>query len=370
MRTEPFEIERYFARYEFASRHLLSSSDCEPLAMADVLAMADDEMRAAWEDLSLAYTESAGAPALRSEIAGLYRGISVDDVLEVVPEEGILLAMQALLDPGDHLVVTWPAYQSLFSIAKAMGCEVTPWRAREEQGWRFDLDDLRASIKPNTKLVVVNFPHNPTGYLPAASDFAEVVGIVADSGARLFSDEMYRLLEQDSADRLPSAVELDPTALVLSGVSKTISLPGLRVGWLATQDEALMARLGQLKDYTTICGSAPSEVLATIGLRSRADILDRNRRICSENLDAIDRLVAAEIGFGGWTRPRAGSVGLTRWDVEGGTRAACERIASEARIMLLPSSVFFAGDRHVRFGFGRAGFAAGLDALAEWLRDA
>jgi aspartate/methionine/tyrosine aminotransferase len=366
VRPRPFEIERYFARYEFASRHLLSCSDCEPLTMAEVLALADEETRLMWADLSLAYTDSAGAPALRQEIASLYTGVRDDQVLEVVPEEGILLAMQTILDPGDHVVVTWPAYQSLYSIAEAIGCTLTPWRAREEEGWRFDPADLEEALRPDTRLVVVNFPHNPTGHLPSARGFERIVRIVRDSGARLFCDEMYRMLEQDPADRLASAVELDPTALVLSGMSKTLSLPGIRVGWLASRDEDLMARLAAAKDYTTICGSAPSEVLAIIGLRARTTILARNLRICRDNLDAIDAFAGRVDGFGGWTRPKAGSVGLARWDVAGGTHSACERLATEAGIMLLPSSVFQAGDGHVRLGFGRSAFGCGLEAFALW----
>lgn len=369
MRPAPFEIERYFARYEFASRHLLSCSDCEPLTLAGLLDLADPEMLERWERLSLAYTESAGAGFLRTEVAGLYTTLGPDDVLEVVPEEGILLAMRAILEPGDHVVVTWPAYQSLFELASAMGCEVTCWSAREEEGWAFDPAGLRAALRPSTKLVVVNFPHNPTGFLPTASAFAEIVGIVSDAGARIFSDEMYRLLERDVRDRLPSAADLDDRALVLSGVSKTISLPGLRVGWLASRDSSLMRRLAELKDYTTICASAPSEVLATIGLRARDRILARNLAIAGRSLDAIDRFLERRPDFGGWIRPKAGSVGLARWDRPEGTRASCDRLARDAGIMLLPSAVFAFGDRHVRLGFGRAGFAEGLAALSRWLED-
>jgi aspartate/methionine/tyrosine aminotransferase len=360
----PFEIERYFARWEFSARHLLSSSDCEPLTLAGLLELADDETRGLWAGLSLAYTDSAGLPALRAEIAGMYDRVDPTEVLEVVPEEGIFLAMQALLEPGDHVVVTWPAYQSLHSLAEAMGCHVSRWTPREADGWRFDVADLRALLRADTKLVVLNFPHNPTGYLPPASDYVEALRLAEDVGARVFSDEMYRWLEQDAADRLPSACEISQTAVTLCGVSKTFSLAGLRVGWLATRDEALLTRLAELKDYTTICGSAPSEVLALIGLRAADRIVEANLGIIRENLDAIDRFVASASGFGGWRRPKAGSVGLLRWEAPEGTRAACDRLAAESGIMLLPSSVFDFGDSHVRLGFGRRGFAEGLDALA------
>jgi aspartate/methionine/tyrosine aminotransferase len=363
----PFAIERYFARYEHNARVLLSSSDCESLALADLLAMADDESLELWRHLSLGYTESPGLEALRREIAGLYRDISPDEVLEVVPEEGILLTMRALLEPGDHVVVTFPGYQSLYSIAADMGCEITPWEARGEGGWHFDLADLRAAMRPDTKLVVVNFPHNPTGCLPSASDFRAIADIASDAGAWLFSDEMYRWLEPDDADRLPSACETGARTVTLCGMSKTFSLPGLRVGWLVTRDADLMARLALLKDYTTICGSAPSEVLALMGLRSGTRIAAANRATIAASAAAVERLVASHPGLVSWTPPRAGSVALARFDVAGGTSMMCERLVEETGIMLLPSSVFEWGDAHVRFGLGRVGFARGVEQLSAWL---
>ena len=125
----PFAIERYFARFEHTSRHLLSSSDCEPLRLAELLSWADDETRDLWEHLSLAYTESPGLGLLRREISGLYDGVESCDVLEVVPEEGIFLAMHAILELGDHVVATFPGYQSLYSIAEDLGCEVSTLEA-------------------------------------------------------------------------------------------------------------------------------------------------------------------------------------------------------------------------------------------------
>jgi len=363
----PFAIERYFAQFEHSARVLLSSSDCEPLGLADVLEMVDDECAALWQGLSLGYTESSGLPALRREIAGLYRGVSADDVIEVVPEEGILLAMQALLKPGDHVVVTFPGYQSLYSIAEDMGCEVTHWKAREDEGWRFDPADLRAAIRPTTKLVVVNFPHNPTGWLPSPEEFAEITGIVADSCAWLFCDEMYRWLEPAGVRRLPSACETGSKTVTLCGMSKSFSLPGLRVGWLVIPDAELMARVAEGKDYTTICASAPSEILALMGLRSRREIVAANLATISMSTGAVERLVSAHPDLVSWTPPRAGSVALARMNVGGGTTALCERLVAETGIMLLPSSVFDWGDAHVRFGLGRAGFAGGVEELSGWL---
>ena len=354
--------------YEFSARHSLTSSDCESYPLAEVVAWADDECRGLWEDLRLGYTESQGLPQLRREIAGLYDGVAADDVLEVVPEEGILIAMTVLLEPGDHVIVTHPGYQTLYGIAEGLGCDVTYWQPDEEQGWRFDPGFVRRALRPTTRLIVANFPHNPTGYLPTGAEYQELLDLAADVGAHVFSDEMYRGLEQDATTRLPSAVERYGKAVTLSGMSKTYSMPGLRVGWLATRDRELYARLAAYKDYTTICAGAPSEILALIGLRERERISARNLRIISGNLDRLEAFVAERPELLSFVRPRAGSVCFARLGAAEGALAFCRRLVEEAGALLLPSTVFGYGDAHVRVGLGRTAFDQGLEAFGEWLQ--
>jgi aspartate/methionine/tyrosine aminotransferase len=367
MKHEAFHLERYFSLYEFSARHLLASSDCESYPMAEVVSWADDECRGLWEALWLGYTESPGLPQLRREIAGLYDGVSPDDVLEIVPEEGILIAMTVLLEPGDHVIATHPGYQTLYGVAEALGCQVTYWEPEEEQAWRFDPAFVRRELRPSTRLIVANFPHNPTGYLPTAAEYEELFDIAAEAGAHVFSDEMYRGLEQDPATQLPSAVELYDKAVALSGLSKTYSLPGLRVGWLATRDQELLGRLAAYKDYTTICASAPGEVLALIGLRERERIVARNLRTIAGNLEKLEAFVAARPDLLTLVRPRAGSICFARLGAAEGALAFCRQLVEEAGVVLVPSTVFDYGDAHVRFGLGRIAFGEGLEAFAAWL---
>lgn len=367
MKPEEFHLERYMSLYEFSARYSLASSDCESFPLAEVVSWADDECRGLWDGLTLGYTESPGLPQLREEIAGLYDGVAAGDVLEVVPEEGILIAMTVLLEPGDHVIVTHPGYQTLYGIAEGLGCEVTYWQPIEEQGWRFDPAFVRDALRPTTKLIVANFPHNPTGYLPTGAEYQELLDIAAEAGAYLFSDEMYRGLEQDPGTRLPSAVERYGRAVTLSGMSKTYSLPGLRVGWLATRDRELYARLAAYKDYTTICAGAPSEILALIGLRERERIIARNLRTISGNLDLLEAFAAARPGLLGLVRPRAGSICFARLGAAEGALAFCRRLVEEAGALVLPSAVFGYGDAHVRFGLGRTAFGEGLEAFGAWL---
>ena len=372
MFPEPFALERFFAQHEFSARHLLSTSDCQGLAMADLLAGAEDDLRARWDDLHLGYTESQGLPDLREEIATLYEGVAAADVLVAAPEEAIFLAMNALLEPGDHVVCAFPGYQSLYALARSIGCDVSLWQPSEAQGWRFDPAELKELLRPDTKLVVWNFPHNPTGALPTHEDHARIIEAVTAVGAWLFSDEMYRLLEASDEMRLPAAVDMYERAVSLSGMSKAFGLAGLRIGWVATHNERLLERMKTLKDYTTICSSAPSELLALMGLRSRDAILAHNRQLVKRNREAAAAFFTRHAHSMTWVPPRAGTVCFPRL-VDGdrrgaeGAEAFCARVLRDTGVLLLSSTVYGYGDSHFRLGLGRDDFVTGLEVLDAYL---
>jgi aspartate/methionine/tyrosine aminotransferase len=356
MPLPPFALERYFAPYEQALPFLFSSSDCEPLTLQRLLTIADEESRSLWAGLRLGYTDVQGLPALREEIAKLYVNVSPDEIVVVVPEEGILLAMQALLRAGDHVIATFPGYQSLYEIARDIGCEVDHWMPNEREAWNFDPAELDRLVRPTTRLLVINFPHNPTGYHPPLDDFRRVGDWAGARGIRLFSDEMYRWLEYTPADRLPSAIDGDDRAVVLSGMSKSFGLAGLRIGWLATRERGVLDRVKELKDYTTICASAPSEVLALMGLRARDAIVSEHVARIRRNLALLDRFAATHPDVLTFVSPRAGSVCLARLMSGETASALCRRMIERAGIMIVPSTVFDFGDRHIRIGLGRDTF--------------
>ncbi len=367
MKIESFALERYFAAHEFTARYLLSSSDCEALTMSELLGMADTESRALWDELKLGYTEAPGHPLLREEISSLYEGIDPEEVQVAVPQEGIFLLMHGLLQPGDHVVCTFPAYQSLHEVARSIGCAVTMWEPEEQQGWTFDPARLEQLLRPETRLVVVNFPHNPTGALPTREVFTALVEIVRRRGIYLFSDEMYRFLEESPARTLPSACELYERAITLFGLSKTFGLPGLRIGWLTSRDREVLARVTELRDYTTICASAPSEVLAIIALRQRARIIRAQVARIQRNLQVLDAFFHEHRNIFSWQRPRGGSVGLARMLREPDTLVFCQRLLAKTGIMLAPSAMFQYGKQHVRIGFGREDLPVVMDRLASYL---
>ncbi|MGI5863637.1 MAG: aminotransferase class I/II-fold pyridoxal phosphate-dependent enzyme [Myxococcales bacterium] len=364
MNPTPFALERYFALHEFTAPYLLSCSDTDGLAMSEVLGMADAEVRALWDELRLGYTESRGLPALRAEVAGMYEGRSADDILIGAPEELIFVAMNMLLRPGDRVVCAAPAYQSLHEVARAIGCAVDFWRPREADSWHFDPDELRPLLR-GARLLIVNFPHNPTGALPSAADFSAVMALAAEEGVRVFSDEMYRLLEHAPDARLASACEVASDAVSLSGMSKVFGMAGTRIGWLATGDARLMERLASFKDYTTICSSAPSELLALAALRNRAAIIERHRARILRNLETLRAFVSRSVAFA-LPSPRAGSVCLLRLR-DGSAADFCRQALEESGILMVPSTLFDFGDAHIRIGLGREDMPQVLGRLEDWL---
>jgi aspartate/methionine/tyrosine aminotransferase len=366
MRISPFKLERYFARYEFDVEYVLCASDCESLTVQDLLALEPDA-HVRFMQHWLGYTESQGSPTLRREISRIYSTISPEQVLvHAGAEEAIFLFMHAVLEPGDHLVVHWPCYQSLFEVAQSIGCEVTRWVAREANGWALDLDELRAHMRPNTRAIVVNTPHNPTGYLMSRADYAELHDIAQAHGVLLFSDEVYRESEYHPQDRLPAGCDLGPHALSLGVTSKTYGLAGLRIGWIATHNAELYRRMAVLKDYTTICSSAPSEFLAEIALRHREQLTARNLDLIADHLALLDAFFARHAGRFAWRRPAAGPIAFPRL-VDEDVEAFCDALVKQSSVLLLPGTLYDHPGNHFRIGFGRRNLPQALDQLEAFL---
>lgn len=355
MRLADFTLERYFAQWEFAVRHVLCASDVQGYPMADLLALADDETRVLWADLRLGYAESTGHPLLRREIASLYDTIDADEVLTFAgAEEAIFCLVNVLVGPGDHVISTWPGYQSLYEVARAAGADVTLHELQESDGWALDLDLLRRQVTPATRLIVVNAPHNPTGMLPDRATFDGLSGIAADAGAHLLLDEVYRGLEFDPATQLPTGADALRTGISVGVMSKSFAMAGLRIGWLASHDRDLLGRVASFKDYTTICSSAPSEILAIIGLRARDSVLARSRRIVLDNMAILDGFFERWSDAFTWVRPTAGSIGYPRLTVPGvGIDAWAASLVEAEGVLLLPGSRFGHAGDHFRIGFGR-----------------
>jgi aspartate/methionine/tyrosine aminotransferase len=369
MKPEPFRLERYFAKYEFDASYLMCCSDCESLSIEELLRLepgARERFLALW----LGYTESPGSPELRQAIASLYEHQSPDHILvHAGAEEAIFNFMNVMLAPGDHIIVHSPYYQSLGDVARSIGAEVTGWEGRGNRSWELDLNVLKSSLKKRTKVVVVNFPHNPTGFLPSVEFLQELSRLSEEHGFLVFSDEVYRGLEYDPAQRLPSFADLNERAIALGVMSKTYGLAGLRIGWIATRNKKLFAELAAFKDYTTICNSAPSEFLAALALRHRESIVERNLAIIRTNLDSLKPFFHRYPRLFEWCPPKAGPIAFPRY-LGGSVDRFCRDLIEKTGVLLLPGTLYREGLDCFRVGFGRKNMGDCLDKLDEYLEQA
>ncbi|GBC59226.1 aspartate aminotransferase [Desulfonema ishimotonii] len=367
MKIPPFELERYFAKYEFNAPQLLCCSDCESLSVRDLLDMepgAADALQSLW----LGYTESPGHPELRDQIARLYTETRAEHILvHTGAEEAIFNFMNAVLEPDDHIIVQSPCYQSLSEVARSIGCDVTLWQAREANNWRPDPEFLRKNIRKNTRAVIVNCPHNPTGYLMAEPEFRELVRLSRQHGFLIFSDEVYRFLEYDENDRLPALCDIDERGVSLGVMSKSFGLAGLRVGWIATRNRELFKKMAAIKDYTTICNSAPGEFLATVALKHRKALVHRNLGIIGENLGILNAFFTRHEAHFRWRAPKAGPIAFPSLKGDADANIFCHQLREKAGVLLLPGSLYGDFTSNFRVGFGRINLPECVEKLDEYL---
>jgi len=387
---EPFALERYFSLHEFSAPYLLSPSDTEPRSLRDVIKRADPECRERWESLMLGYTESRGLPALRDAVADFVSessnapagSLSGEDVLIFsCAEEAIYTVARVLLRPGDQVACMWPAYQSLFQVALNTGAVIHPLEAAFVDGaWDINHEAIDRAITAGTRMVVANVPHNPTGMVPSQASWSRLHERVRASGATFFADEVYRPLRGASAELPPSPViASDLPAISLGSVSKAFGLAGVRIGWIACKDRSLLRLLEEYKDYTTICASAPAEVLALIALRNWRAIVNEQLAIVRSNGVLFSSFQAGFSRLVEGAQGQAGSTCFPKWLGPGTARQMADRAVSDSGVMVLPGDTFDpnnvgggAGDIRQRFrvGLGRRSLATVLDRFADHLSHA
>jgi len=370
-----FALETYFSKWEFSAEWHLTASDAESMTVSDLLAL--DEDPPDLDDVHLGYTPTWGTAPLRAAIAGLYEGVDMEDTLAFAGAgEPLFWAMQLFAEPGDHVIVNVPNYQSIESVPVATGVDVEGLPLWSDTGgrrtWTLDLDRFEAMVRPETSLVSVNFPNNPTGFVPDEQTWRSFLELCDARGVRVVSDEVYRGVELDPDATLPAAAELSDRALSISVMSKAWGLPGLRVGWVASKDREALARLERAKHYTSICNAGPSEVLATVALRNSAAILDRNRSICAENDVVVREFMDRHDALFEYASPDGGCVAFPRWRGPGTAADFCTTAVEQDGVLLLPSFVYESTLAdvpmdHFRIGIGRSNVPECLGALDDHL---
>ncbi|HYG65718.1 MAG TPA: capreomycidine synthase [Thermoanaerobaculia bacterium] len=359
-------LEDWMRRYYFEVDYDLGSSGVEDYSLADLRRMVGLE----WEELDRIVfhdSQTLGGERLRQAIADQWGSGDSGRVMATHgSSEANFLVMNALLRPGDEVVVTDPCYPQLFLIAQALGCRLTKVPLRFELGFQPDIDELCDAITPATRMVVLNFPHNPTGASVDAREQTALIEACARVGAYLVWDNAFGAITYD-APPLPDPTGLYERALSMGTLSKTYGLPGLRVGWCVAAPEVLEEMI-RYRDYITLHLSPLVEALASRAIEESERFIGPRREQCRHNLEVLAGWCEEQRDLVAWARPRGGSCIfpclLEVPDVE----EFCHRLAREHRVMLVPGNCF-GHPQHVRLGFGGPAeqFAAGLERLGHFL---
>lgn len=368
-----FELEIFFSEWEFKAKYHLTASDMESMSTKDLLAMASPEDREIYENLWLGYTQTYGLPELRSEIASTYDHLKDENILCFAgAEEGLYVAMKVILKKEDHAIVVVPNYQAAETIPLSI-CDVTGVALQAENDWALDINEIIAAIRPNTKLISINFPNNPTGKIISSDELNNLIKLARKFDIYIFSDEVYRGIETDETKRMPQVADVYEKGLSLNVMSKAYGLPGLRIGWIAGQDTALLEKLERFKHYLTICNSGPSEILSLIALKARDKILLKNNKLIFDNLNKLDNFFLEFPNTFEWKRPDGGAVAYPKYIGPGSTDQFCQDLLEETGIMILPpriykSELLDAPQDRFRIGFGRNGMDEMLDIFYHYLK--
>lgn len=367
-----FKLETFFSKWEFNAKYHMCASDMESMTLQDLLNLGTEQDKEDWNQLNFKYIETCGSPKLRSAVANSYSKLSSENILAFAgAEEGLYVAMHCILKKDDHAIIITPNYQSSETIPASI-CDVSGIGLEADNNWNLDVQKIKDAIRPNTRLISINFPHNPTGKVISKQTLNDLIDIARQRGIYLFSDEVYRLMERSNNIRLPQVADLYEKGLSLNVMSKSYGLPGLRIGWIASQDLNLLHQMEKMKHYLSICNSSPSEFLAVIALQASADILSRNHKIIDDNLKLLNPFFAQNKDLFEWNEPDGGCIGYPKYLGSEGVMAFCERLIKEHGIMLLPGSIYDSANgpspsNHFRIGYGRKAVKEGLRKFQEVL---
>ena len=351
----------------------IAESGILPMTVSELLDLEPDRdaTLARLLNTRLGYSEAPGSIELRSLLAATYEHTSPDEILVTTGAiEANFLAFNTLLDPGDHVVAVYPAYQQLYSVPRAIGCDVSLWELRPENGFRYDLNELQSLLRSETKLIVINTPHNPTGAMLPVDDVRRVYEMAEATGAYVLCDEAYRWLDVPGGDAFaPPIRNLGPRGISVGTFSKPFGLPGLRIGWLAGSTD-FIARCWAMRDYVSLSPGKLNDALAVLAFRYRDEIVERTQRIVSTNLETAHRWFEENADLVSWTPPRGGLLAMLRYNLDIPSLTLADRLADEYSVMLAPGSAF-GFEHHLRIGIGQdpAVFTEGLTRTSACLRD-
>jgi aspartate/methionine/tyrosine aminotransferase len=365
MRLKPFLLDAWLDQYEHGIEFNLGASTGPTWTVNDILALADDETRHRFLHHKLVYGRPAGADTLREAIAEM-QGVPVDAVQVMTGASEALVAMMWLVnDAGANVILPLPGFTTFSALPESLGIETRFYRVRRENQFRIDVDEIERLADSNTKLILVNCPHSPTGATISDADMEALHSFTAERGIQLVSDEVYHPIyhgrKTTSAARLPHAT-------VIHDLSKAFSIAGVRTGWMIEHDPQRRQHYWTARAYFSICNGTTGEMLAEIAIRHRDLILGKTQETATRNLQLLDRFMSEHRDVLGWIRPQGGMTAFP-WLVSGEDARPFCQAAADRGILLAPGDCFEVPS-HFRLGFAAAGeeFPRALERLAELVK--
>lgn len=374
MNYETFELERWMTRWELEVSHDICESGIKPMSLAEVASLLPVEDARALEEtirtIPLGYSEARGTVELRTALAHTYPQTSAEEVFVATGAiEANFLLFNVLVQPGDHVIVVDPAYQQLQSVPKALGADVELLSVVHEDGYYYDLDELREMMRPETKLIVVNTPHNPTGTMLSEEQIQELVRIAREYDAWILSDEAYRWIEHPGGEAIPAPMRgRYEKGISVGTVSKPFGVPGLRIGWFAAPAEIAQAAWA-VRDYISLSPGKLSDIITTSIVTHRDAIFIRNAEIIGANMNTAREWFTAHSDLVAWIPPQAGLLAMMSYTADIDSTTLANRLAGEAGVMLAPGDAFGMPGR-LRIGVGQdpTVFREGLERTSDFLK--
>ncbi|GEQ66989.1 hypothetical protein JCM33374_g652 [Metschnikowia sp. JCM 33374] len=379
VKQAPFAVEQFMDKHETNIVHNMGETCVDSLTIAEILqndVQATEHLSADLLSKKLTYGHIKGSPELRGAIASLYEGsgVTAEDVVVTNGAIGAnFLTFYTVVEPQDHVVVVSPSYQQLSSVPEMFGAQVDLFHIRAEDEYKPNLSELRTLItEKQTRLLVINNPNNPTGFVWENDILGQIVALCKEHDVTILCDEVYRpLYHVDTAEPIKSIVSFGYDKTISTGsMSKAFSLAGLRVGWIVTKNAHLSSGFWEKRDYNTISVSMLDDYVAAKALQNLDPILERNHRICQENLAVLQKFIDDHHDKVSWVRPRGGSTCFVKLNIGVSTMEFAEKLIEKYGALVVPGEVF-GMEGWLRIGFGNStdDISGGLACLGKLLEE-
>jgi aspartate/methionine/tyrosine aminotransferase len=369
MKFKPFELERWFGKYEHDCEIMMGESGVKPLSIKELFELTGHDNINELLETKLGYGWSNGLPKLRELIAEDY--VELDGNHIVVTNGAIeanFIISYTLLEPNSEVVTIFPTYAQLWQVGENLGARVKKWRLLMDNKYKPNINQLAGMISKNTDLIIINYPHNPTGACIERNDLEKICELAEQQKIPLLSDEIYRGLEYNTNDRAPPAADLYENAISVAGLSKVYGLPGLRIGWLACKNKELLNRIWAFRDFTSICNGVLNEKVASIALQHRELLRERGRKIAVENFEILKQWVDNHSDVISWVPPKAAVLTMLMYHFDMDSEMFCRGLIEQKSVFTAPGSCFET-ERQFRVGFGydTERLKEGLKRLGEYI---